>query len=85
LRELGERSEKKSHTFHSTNPFPFLAACTISCRRLTLSKFQNIANHIKVTNPSSFQQANNNLLPISMEILQQGPVDPDLSNSDVRS
>jgi hypothetical protein len=54
-------------------------------RRPTSSKFQNIANHVKVTNPSSFQQANNNLLPISMEILQQDLVDPDLSNSDVRS
>jgi hypothetical protein len=50
-------------TFHSADPFPFLAACSISCRRPASSKFQSTADQIRAANPLSFQQANNNLLP----------------------
>jgi hypothetical protein len=52
---MGKESREITHTFHFVNPFPFLATCNFSYRKLASSKFENTTKQIIVANPSSFQ------------------------------
>ncbi len=81
---MGKELRKIRHTFHSTNPLPFLVTCNIYYRAciIKVSK-HNISN--KSCKSFKLLTSQQQSPTISMQILQHDPIEPYFSNFDVRN